>query len=199
MIRLQKGNIMLCASDSYILHALDCYFEGSLRSLREVFDLTGKTLSVHAYSYHMLNALIDLNLDEDESDAVILITSLPCHRILKGVFNYRSNVYFIDINNENFVVLHKLNIFIRMAIIVNDSAELKLTKINELLCNKIATSYFNGLSPSFISTVNMVNQKDVSKVKRKLMYAFRVKTTQELYIKNQLYRKVFNHYNFELI
>lgn len=197
MVRSQKGNITLYASDSYILRSLDYYFDGLLRPLRIMFELTGKKLSVHAYSYHMLNALIDINLDQDESDAVILITTRPCYRILKGVFNYKKNLFFIDIDSANSVVLRKLVIFTMRTIVNNDSVEFKLDGIDELVCNKIAFSYFNGLSPSFIASVNRVTQKDISKTKRKLMDVFLVRTTQELHIKHQLYCKIFTHYNSE--
>lgn len=145
----------------------------------------------------MLNALIDLNLYKDESDAVILITTRPCYRILKGLFNYKRNVFYIDIDSANSVILHKLDVFIMRTIAISDSTEFKLTGINDLLCNKIVRSYLNGVSPSFIAMINRVSQSDISKAKRKLMDVFLVKTTQELHIKNQLYHKVFIHYNVE--
>ncbi|RSK63153.1 hypothetical protein EJE24_22670 [Enterobacter huaxiensis] len=196
MIRSQKGNITLCASDSFILRSLDFYFDDLLKSLSKALELTGKKLAVHAYSCHMLNTLIHLNLDKDECDAVILITTHPCYRILKGLYNYTDNVFYIDIDSANSVILQKLNTFILRTIAVSEGAKFKLTGVDDLLYSKVVLSYFHGISPSFIEVINGVSQSDISKTKRKLMDAFLVRTTQELYIKHQLYHKAFIRYNF---
>lgn len=180
-----------------MLNSLEFYFNDLLEHVSKSFELSGKKLAVHAYSCHMLNGLIDLDLDNDDNDAVILITTRSCYRILKGLITYKKNVFYIDIDSANSVIVYKLGKYINRIIEINENVGYGLSDVSKLLNDKIIQAYFNGVSPGIIAIINKVSAREISKVKRKLMDAFLVNTTQELYIKQRLYRKVSIHYRFE--
>lgn len=194
MIYSHTGNIKLCASDSFILRALEFYFNDLLRPFKEEFDLTGKKLTVQAYSCHMLESLIDIDIDNDACDAVVLITTRSCHRVLRGLFDYKGDVLFIDIDSANSVILQHLKNFLKNSSSVIQGATIDFHLAEEILQNSIVQSYFKGMRPSAISLRNKVSQREISKAKRQLMDVFSVRTTQELFFKRKLYSRSCSRY-----
>lgn len=196
MLCIQKENIKICSSDSYMMTSLEFFFENSLKNLCGQFKLTRKKLGIHAFSCHMLCTLMNFKIDADKNDAVILITNRRCYRILKGLITYKRNVFFIDIDNPINKVLFKLEKFIKRVADIDENIGYSLKGANAILQGNLLHSYFNGVSPGLIAIKNKLSEKEVSKAKRQLMSAFLVKTTQELHIKHQFYHKASIHYYF---